>query len=66
MKYNLCLILAAGYSSETLNILKELNIKIGFSHYMGDEKKLNNNLIYETPLEIPRQDHAKIMVMLQK
>ncbi|OUX15691.1 MAG: hypothetical protein CBE11_03825 [Rickettsiales bacterium TMED251] len=42
------------YNTETLNILKDLNIKIGFKSNMVREKKLST-------LEIPRQDHINII-----
>lgn len=45
------------YNDDTLKVLKELNIKIGFKSNM-------NTKINESNLEIPRQDHANILSKL--
>lgn len=47
------------YNSDTLRILRKLNIKIGFRSNMERVKKLSN-------LEIPRQDHTTILNTIKK
>ena len=54
------------YNDNTLTILKELGIELGFKQIMTiepekDMKKINNSF-----LEIARQDHAAIIKMINK
>lgn len=52
------------YSSKTLEILKNLDIKLGFRDNMFiDEKKMSK--INNSNLEVARQDHSNIMAMLK-
>ena len=45
------------YNSQTLKILKDLEIELGFRNVMNvKDKKINNSF-----LEIARQDHSEIM-----
>ena len=52
------------YNIDTLEILKELGVELGFKHIMTIEpekgmKKINNSF-----LEIQRQDHANIIKIM--
>ena len=49
------------YNGNTLKILENLGIKIGFKHSMLNEniKKINNS-----KFEIARQDHKEVMRMM--
>ena len=51
------------YNQDTLNILAELGIEIGFKQIMKIEKEKNMQNINNSSLEIARQDHAKILKM---
>jgi hypothetical protein len=49
------------YNNDTLEILKDLGVELGFKHIMSIEpekgmKKVNNSF-----LEIAREDHANIL-----
>lgn len=52
------------YNSDTLDILKKLDIKIGFKQIMKIDSEMNkiNNSIYE----IAREDHSNIIRMMKK
>lgn len=52
------------YNKDTLNILSELGIELGFKQIMGIEKNKGMNKVNNSFLEIARQDHSKIMKML--
>ena len=51
------------YNQDTLDILTELGIEIGFKNLMVIEKEKNMKNINNSSLEIARQDHAKILKM---
>ncbi len=51
------------YNQDTLDILTELGIEIGFKQIMKIEKEKNMKNINNSSLEIARQDHAKILKM---
>ena len=48
------------YNNNTLSILKELGIQLGFKQIMTLEKEKGMKKINNSPLEIARQDHSKI------
>ena len=48
------------YNSNTLSILKELGIQLGFKQIMTLEKEKGMTKINNSPLEIARQDHSEI------
>ena len=55
---------SGSYNQDTLKILKNLGIELGFKQIMTiepekDMKKINNSF-----LEIAREDHAEIMKMM--
>ena len=50
------------YSSESLKILKDLNIEIGFDNVM--KNKYITNKINNSNLEVSREDHSVIMKRL--
>ena len=54
------------YNNETKNILKKLNIKLGFKQIMTIEKEKNMKRINNSSLEIARQDHADLMSLIRK
>ena len=48
------------YNSDTLEILRELGIELGFKHSMSVEPERGMSKINNSFLEIARQDHAEI------
>ena len=52
------------YNNDTLNILKELGIDLGFRQMMATEPKKGINKVNNSLLEIAREDHAKIFKMM--
>lgn len=48
------------YNKDTLKILKDLGVKLGFKQIMAVEKSKGMKFINNTNLEIARQDHAVI------
>ena len=48
------------YNKETLNVLKELGIELGFKHLMTIEPEKDMKKVNNSSLEIARQDHAYI------
>ena len=51
------------YNKNTLKILENLNIEIGFKQTINLDKKMKK--INNTPLEIARQDHGTILKMIE-
>lgn len=51
---------SGSFNSDTLEILKELGIEIGFNSSMTIEKNRDMNKINNSSLQIPRNDHADI------
>ena len=49
------------YNSDTLEILKEIGIDLGFKQVMSIEKEKGMKKINNSNLEIARQDHAEIL-----
>ncbi len=49
------------YNSDTLKILENLNIDLGFKNTMLKEKKRGNGKINNSKFEIARQDHTNIL-----
>ena len=54
------------YNEETLKILKELGVEIGFKQIMKIEKERGMKKINNSHLEIARQDHAEIIHRMDK
>tara|TARA_B100000575_G_C23087088_1_gene626537 strand:- start:143 stop:1075 length:933 start_codon:yes stop_codon:yes gene_type:complete len=54
------------YNSDTLKILKEMKIEIGFKQIMKIEKGRGMEKINNSNFEVARQDHAEIMRVLNK
>ena len=54
------------YSQETLKILRELNIELGFKQIMTVEKEKGMIKINNSSLEIARQDHSIITKEMKK
>ena len=54
------------YNNDTLEVLKELGIDLGFKQIMTIEKEKGMNKINNSFLEIARQDHADIISMIRK
>ena len=54
------------YNSDTLKILKEMKIEIGFKQIMKIEKGRGMDKINNSNFEVARQDHAEIMRVLNK
>tara|TARA_B110000037_G_scaffold105900_1_gene123054 strand:- start:998 stop:1963 length:966 start_codon:yes stop_codon:yes gene_type:complete len=52
------------YNDDTLKVLKELGIEIGFKSTMTMEKE--NKKINNSPLEIAREDHSKILKIMHR
>ena len=52
------------YNEDTLKILKELGIELGFKQIMTIEPEKGMKKINNTKLEIARQDHAQIMKII--
>ena len=52
------------YNDDTLKILKKLKIELGFKQIMSIEPEKNMKKINNSSLEIARQDHAKIIKMM--
>ncbi len=52
------------YNEDTLKILKELGIELGFKQIMTIEPEKGMKKINNSNLEIARQDHAKIIKMM--
>ena len=48
------------YNEDTLKVLKELNIELGFKHVMAIEKEKGMKKINNSSLEIAREDHSAI------
>ena len=55
---------SGSYNNDTLKILKELKIELGFKQIMQVEPEKNMKKINNSSLEIARQDHAKIIKMM--
>tara|TARA_E500000178_G_C16941019_1_gene716403 strand:- start:114 stop:1085 length:972 start_codon:yes stop_codon:yes gene_type:complete len=53
------------FNNNTLNVLKKLNIELGFSNLMPNSKKINSKIISEKFLEIPRNDHSIILKLMK-
>ena len=53
------------YNADTLKILQELKIELGFKQIMTIEPEKNMKKINNSSLEIARQDHAKIIKMMR-
>ena len=54
------------YNNDTLKILKNLGMELGFKQVMKIESKKGMKKINNSSLEIARQDHAKIIKMINK
>ena len=54
------------YSQETLRILKELDIELGFKQIMTVEPEKGMKKINNSPLELARQDHSMIIKQMEK
>ncbi|MBO6960203.1 MAG: polysaccharide deacetylase family protein [Prochlorococcus marinus CUG1438] len=54
------------YNGDTLMILKELGIKLGFKQIMEIEKERGMSKVNNSPLEIARQNHSKIHKEINK
>ena len=54
------------YNNDTLKILKNLGMELGFKQIMKIEKKKGMKQINNSSLEIARQDHAEIIKMINK
>jgi len=54
------------YNSDTLKILKNLGIELGFKQIMKIESNKGMKKINNSSLEIARQDHAEIIKMMNK
>jgi hypothetical protein len=52
------------YNDDTLKILQELKIELGFKPIMSIEPEKNMKKINNSSLEIARQDHSKIVKMM--
>ena len=52
------------YNYNTLRILKELGIELGFKQIMTIEPEKGMKKINNSSLEIARQDHAQIIKMM--
>ena len=52
------------YNYNTLKILKELGIELGFKQIMTVEPEKNMKKINNSSLEIAREDHAEIIKMM--
>ena len=48
------------YNNDTLEILKELGVELGFKQIMTIEKEKGMKKLNNSFLEIARQDHAQI------
>jgi peptidoglycan/xylan/chitin deacetylase (PgdA/CDA1 family) len=55
---------SGSYNNDTLKILKELKIELGFKQIMQVEPEKNMKKINNSSLEIARQDHAIILKMI--
>ena len=49
------------YNSDTLKILDELGIELGFKQFMSVEKEKGMKKINNSTLEIAREDHSEII-----
>jgi len=49
------------YNDQTLKVLKDLNIEIGFRNEMTNERRIDNKKVNNSFLEIARQDHSEII-----
>ena len=54
------------YNIDTLKILEELGIKLGFKQVMTIEPEKGMKKINNSSLEIARQDHADIFKLISK
>ena len=54
------------YNSDTLKVLKNLGIELGFKQIMKIESNKGMKKINNSSLEIARQDHAEIIKMMNK
>jgi hypothetical protein len=54
------------YNNDTLKILKNLGMELGFKQIMKIESKKGMKKINNSTLEIARQDHAQIIKMINK
>ncbi len=54
------------YNDDTLEILKELGIELGFKQIMKLEKVKKMKKINNSPLEIAREDHSSILKRINK
>ena len=52
------------YNKDTLKILSKLGIELGFKQIMAIEKDKGMKAVNNSPLEIAREDHSKIMQRL--
>ena len=52
------------YNADTLKILQELKIELGFKQIMTIEPEKNMKKVNNSSLEIARQDHANIIKMM--
>ena len=53
------------YNNDTLKILKELGIDLGFRQMMAIEPKKGVHKVNNSLLEIAREDHAKVYKMMR-
>lgn len=54
------------YNKNTLSILKNIGIELGFKQIMDIEKNKGMKKINNSPLEIARKDHTKILKYIKK
>ena len=54
------------YNNDSLKILKDLGIELGFKQIMEIEIEKKMKKINNSSLEIARQDHAQILIMMNK
>ena len=54
------------YNNNTLQILRDINIEIGFKNNMAVESEKGMKKINNSSLEIARQDHAEIIRKINK
>ena len=52
---------SGSYNDDTLKILKELGVELGFKQIMSIEPKKGMKKINNSSLEIAREDHATII-----
>ena len=54
------------YKKNTLEILKSLNVELGFKNIINIEKERSMKKVNNSNLEIARHDHALIMKIMKK